>query len=736
MKTKFYLTALALPLAFAACTNEDDFISNSQNGETLTVAVARGGFDADTKAAWIDETEGASFEWTTVSNDKIGMALLNPSDASKVVTNYEMSLLGWYNANGKGAAGTYNQVAQNGVKYTGTKPADGNAGAGVFQATGLTVMDGNYIVYHPYNSGFAKAGYLAVDFRTNQSAASTTAAVATTVANAETAMLAAAGENAFSYSQPTTIEKGGKVAANFATTNLSALVKIALSNFANATKLKKVVLLEDAANFEPTSKGFLKSAFLNADKIKTQSGAAVLETPAYTSMITFAFTDAANPGLVLASDANIYMVAGPRNSTNKYSILLINDENKASIWKSGINFSAGKKSTIGIKDDGNHPFETVIVTDGADLKTILGTGTTYDNKTINVLGQLTVEDLTTIEAKNVTIQAYGNNAETSVTFVAKTANAKLTSAASDNDGLTVKVPVILGNETGKKMSLSGKISLEELKNNGEVTIEGTDVVVKTMTNNGSIEIAQEAELNTTGNVTNNGEINTAGATTTPAKTGATWNIGKGTTLTNKGTINNNFTINNFGAINNAEGTYVQKLEGKFIGQNDIAADKRGNYVIEVKGNEQFLYANTTTCTTIRVVGSTINATEGTAPNIKNVLKDLKIEKKVELTGSSAKLELTNTELNGGLYVIDNGTDATIEGTATIEKIEIKAAIGQGATAPKLTIEAGSIIKAKAIVNNGTGSIKEGATGIPADVKTLSSTGSGKWDNYPQVVTSL
>ena len=186
MKTKLFMTALALPLVFAACTNEDDFISAPGNqGETLTVAVTRGGFGADTKAAWTDEEEGAKFEWTKVGEDKIGMALLNPSDASKVLTNYEMSLIGWYNANGKGVAASYDQTASNGVKYTTTKPtADGNANAGVFEATGLTVMDGNYIVYHPYDADFAKAGYLAVDFRTNQTVESTTAATATTVTDA------------------------------------------------------------------------------------------------------------------------------------------------------------------------------------------------------------------------------------------------------------------------------------------------------------------------------------------------------------------------------------------------------------------------------------------------------------------------------------------------------------------------------------------------------------------------
>lgn len=745
MKTKLFMTALALPLAFAACTNEDDFgMSPAAQGETLTVAVTRGGYGVDTKAAWTDEEEGAAFEWTTVSDDKIGMALLNPSDASKVLTNYEMSLIGWYNANGEGSDATYNTTAQNGVKYTTTKPTDGNAGAGVFQATGLTVMDGNYVVYHPYDADFAKAGYLAVDFRTKQTAESTTTATATTVADAQKKMLEAAGENAFSYSQPTVIEKGGQVASDFATTNLSALVKLALTKFDANTKIKKIILLEDAANFNKNSNGFLKSAHLNAEKIKTQSGVNVLESPVYTSMVELAFTGETNstPGLDMSTEgaANFYMVAGPRTSTNAYSILLINDQNLASIWTTNVKFEAGKKATINIKHNGNHPFETLIVTNGQDLKEILEkTDGSYDNKTINLLGDIVVEDLGTIGAKNVTLEAYGDNAETSLKLVAKSANVTVASASGDDKGLKFEIPVTVESKDQYTVTLDGKVSFSNLTNNGAMIVRGSNVAINKMTNNNSLTLARASVLVTSGNVVNKGLIKVNGATTSPSvQTGATWNIGEGTTLTNEGEINNYFTINNFGTIDNSKGTYVQKLEGKFIGQNDIDADKQGNYVVEVANDDQFTYANEeTSCTTIRVVNATIGADDAaTTEEVEAILKDLTIFKKVELTGTSAKLVLNNTELNGGLYVINDNTAATIEGTAYASTIVINAASAMGMTAPKLTVEANSIITAGSIVNNGTGSIKEGSTGIPASVKTLSSTGAGTWDNYPQVVSEL
>lgn len=750
MRTKHYLTALVLPLAFAACTNEEDFSSNpGLQGGTLTVAVERGAFGADTKATWVDANEGAGFKWTNnsgESQDKIGMALINPSDASKVLTNYEMSLIGWSNGSGKGEESSYN--GDNGVKYTttyATAEADENAGNGVFQATGLTVMDGNYIVYHPYDPNFAKAGYMAVDFKTKQTAESTTASTATTTAKAAENMLAAAGNNAFSYSLPTTIEKGGKVASTFATKNLSALLKISLTKF-TGKKLKKVILLEDAANFDKNSKGFLKRAYLNAEKIKTQSGAAVLETPTYSSMITLAFTDKTSqtpaPGLNLstAGEANIYMVAGPRTAKTQYSILLIDNENKASIWKSNVALTAGNKSTIKIENNASHPFETYIVTEGKDLKEILesssanGNGTNYDDKTINILGELEVEDLGTVAAKNVTVQAYGENAETSVTFTAENEKVKLSSASGDEKGLNFKVPVKLTAAEGKEISIEDKVKLAEVTNAAaNFVVRGTGVEVEKLTNDGVMTVGVTAEFNTTGNVTNNGTIGVNLDGKDESK-GGKWKIGQGTTLTNNGTINNSATVNNFGTIDNSNGTYVQKLKGNFIGQNDIDANKRGNYVIEVANNDQFLYANTTTCTTIRVVGGTIAATTDEGQNVKNILKNLDIAKNVELTGTST-LNVDNTTFKN-VYVINDETKATINGSAKADLIQVNARSSGKATAPKLTIKANSIIKAKAIVNNGEGSIEKGSTGIPADVKTLSSTGNGTWDNYPQVVASL
>ena len=141
---------------------------------------------------------------------------------------------------------------------------------------------------------------------------------------------------------------------------------------------------------------------------------------------------------------------------------MINDKNKASIWKSSVNFTAGNKSTINIKDDGNHDFDTFIVTDAADLKAILETTATYDNQTINVLGNLEVEDLGTVAAKNLTIQAYGNNPESSVKFVAKSQDVILASVIGDDKGLVFRVPVTFESEEGKSITLKDHVSMEGL----------------------------------------------------------------------------------------------------------------------------------------------------------------------------------------------------------------------------------------------------------------------------------
>lgn len=122
MKTKLYFAALALPLAFGACTNDDfETVSPNQgaNGELVEVgpgfaiSASKAGGDADTKGMWIEAQNGTrkilNYAWwpNYVLNeagtgydavrDEIGLCWVGQSVGTNVYTNYRFQHAGWLN---------------------------------------------------------------------------------------------------------------------------------------------------------------------------------------------------------------------------------------------------------------------------------------------------------------------------------------------------------------------------------------------------------------------------------------------------------------------------------------------------------------------------------------------------------------------------------------------------------------------------------------------------------------
>lgn len=196
MKTKHLLFAMALPLAFTACTN-DDFEDNAsspvQKGELVTLPdnyLLSGimGSNADTRSIY-NET---AFAWLPVNNvnDAIGLCWRGgeyTSNASVVYTNYKFEHYGWL---GKGETKPVldcDGELQNGQLLTalsGNEDAllEGtwavantsdypnlmvDAKNGLFNTQNSTIFKGDYIVYYPYNDKFNEVGYIPVTAPTN-----------------------------------------------------------------------------------------------------------------------------------------------------------------------------------------------------------------------------------------------------------------------------------------------------------------------------------------------------------------------------------------------------------------------------------------------------------------------------------------------------------------------------------------------------------------------------------------
>ena len=118
MKTKLYFAALALPLAFGACTNDDfETVSPNQdaNGELVEVgpgfaiSASKGGNDAATRGQWIKTESGLNYAWWPnyvqkkdgsgydAVRDEIGLCWVGQSVGANVYTNYRFQHAGWLN---------------------------------------------------------------------------------------------------------------------------------------------------------------------------------------------------------------------------------------------------------------------------------------------------------------------------------------------------------------------------------------------------------------------------------------------------------------------------------------------------------------------------------------------------------------------------------------------------------------------------------------------------------------
>lgn len=122
MKTKLYFAALALPLAFGACTN-DDFETVSPNqgadgelvevGPGFAISASKAGGDAATKGMWTEVQNGKdkilNYAWWPnfvydeknknykAVRDEIGLCWVGQSVGTNVYTNYRFQHAGWLN---------------------------------------------------------------------------------------------------------------------------------------------------------------------------------------------------------------------------------------------------------------------------------------------------------------------------------------------------------------------------------------------------------------------------------------------------------------------------------------------------------------------------------------------------------------------------------------------------------------------------------------------------------------
>lgn len=314
---KYLLGALALPLAFAACTNDDfESINNNEsqalNGETIELpenfALVGAKQNADTRAGMINRHIGwfpvaENLDATTILDEKnwdhIGLAWAGTSNDGKVYTNYDFTHYGWlYNGETEPNYDKCNDnVLTNGVWFTGNatptdqfKNAQGNVtdfwdssnniykfnesafqtanvgeNRGLFRTSFGTIFGGNYLVYYPYNPDLKDIDYLKAISPSRFTNANNKVVSINATYNGD--YMSALAPELFNIGR-TSIE-GGTQAAEFELHQLSGMIGVDVRNESGVAinNITSVALYAKKG-------GFYTSVSLDANKIATKDDVA------------------------------------------------------------------------------------------------------------------------------------------------------------------------------------------------------------------------------------------------------------------------------------------------------------------------------------------------------------------------------------------------------------------------------------------------------------------------------
>lgn len=637
---KYLLGALALPLAFAACTNDDfESINNNEsqalNGEAIELpenfALVGAKQNADTRAGMINGHIGwfpvaENLDATTILDEKnwdhIGLAWAGTSNDGKVYTNYDFTHYGWlYNGETEPNYDKCNDnVLTNGVWFTGNatptdqfKNAQGNVttfwdssnniykfdesafqtanvgeNRGLFRTSFGTIFGGNYLVYYPYNPDLKDIDYLKAISPSRFTNADNKVVSINTTYNGD--YRSALAPELFNVGR-TSIE-GGTQAAEFSLAQLSGMIGVDVRNESGVeiSNITSVALYAKKG-------GFYTSVSLDANKIATKDdvakGAAlyVNDGKAETTATLISTAADASNGVNLTDDTYTRFTFAALPTTIDEYIVIVQDKDGNSYAEEGSNLviPAGAwadKITITLTKALSSA--ELYAYDEASFATALAKANAYGNKsTINLLGAV---ELT---------KSYGINAN--VTVEAMTANDKLIITRQKTNQVTLSA--FRGSTLDCDVDIQG-VGCCGLKP-GLLNMNGNLAANRTINNFGSkIVFGKDA---TSGNkVTSiiNGTINNTIDKEDEAETPSSIVIGKYTTVSLYGTLNNeegnSVTVETAGTTNTGEdGTLNIYANGKMLNNGDMTI--YGNVATE-NGGVFENYANVTVKVSAQITG--------------------------------------------------------------------------------------------------------------------------------------
>ena len=449
MKTKNLFLALTLPMAFAACSNEE-FIENNaaptkdnlvELGEGFALAV-QGTNGASTRGVWESANGKLSWSWLptilanatgansmlgtdlNVTADEIGLCWTGElpdgtgSIGNVVYTNYQFLHDGWL-AEGQETAifDECDNTLKNGKVYSGINKEnlDSNSGlsaikakltgadneviidgtntaldlnTGVFSTQNKAIFGGSYIVYYPYNKDFSDAASLPA-----------TSPVEYTVAKLDDGVTAShVADNTFMVGYAQNLI-GGAQASKLALNPLSAIISLQLKGASGVTnKVAKVALW--------SQDGFVTSVALDASKIKA-SGAAAGEALYVEGSKKTASTIVAALGTATAlseTAMKIYLPVLPTTAKG-LKVIVYDEDGKVAVADLGkdYTFKAGEGTVVAVELGANSfSANNLIAVDAASLKkAVEDTYTAATN--VTVIGDITLTEAVEVK-KFVTVK--------------------------------------------------------------------------------------------------------------------------------------------------------------------------------------------------------------------------------------------------------------------------------------------------------------------------------------------
>lgn len=711
MKTKSLLTALALPLIFGACSN-DEFLATTeqpaQNGDLVEVGpnfVIAGvkGDDAATRGQWVESDNQLNFLWIPKQNtseailDKIGICWIGNAASDNVYTNYEFIHNGWlakdetaakvdpcdgyitngynfYNVSyssgnlknddssnsdefgiiGSITEGKYINIAT--VNTENNKAGDYNLASAFFRTSAQTLFKGSYIAYSPFNAEFVESGPVVA----------TSPATFNVNLTSATTKYAHLGDAMFAYGYAPNLV-GGQMASAFSFKNLSGLIRVRLSGA--LTDVTSVALYDESGKFI-TSVGLSAQKIMNEGANSTGTALYVNGTAKYTNMLT------AEVENMPTDKADVFFSALP-TTTGALKVVLYNgnasSDKLAAVYDAeAITVKPGMLTNIEVTGVEAKDFNKRIATSEEALKAMV-----ENNETVTLLGDIELTGFWNLD-KDVTIEGgkiIVPSANSSQTVWTISGDATIKSAIEiENAGCCDNYAgkLALGLNAGKaKIALTGTID-----NYGEiVTIPATSAANKNVitvagkvnnhaeyipeideTRYATINIVRKTIVELQADLQNDGKFFTEA--TGNSNEDGTLNIAANATVTNNNEMTNAGNINNRGNINNTKnGWFIDKI-GSQVGYKQVTTGE-GEYVCEVNGQIRLgdaLGANYEgIITRVRFVNNGAMGS-ATAYDFKELpLDNSDIDFEVAMTNPSDKVAFESTKNNitlkiGKLYI--------------------------------------------------------------------------------------